>query len=67
MWAPGVHDGSSPPSGSANVNATTSGLSCSRLVITAVWVRPTGTTRDGFHRLAEENPLSTVARPQIAV
>jgi hypothetical protein len=32
-----------------------------------VWVRPTGTTRDGFQRLAEENPLSTAARPQIAV
>ncbi len=67
MWLPGVHDGSNPPSGSANVSATTSGVSSSRFVTTAVCVRPTGTTRDGVHRVAEENPPSSTPRPHNAV
>jgi hypothetical protein len=37
------------------------------LVTTAVWVRPTGTTRDGVHRVAEDNPLSSTPKPQTAV
>jgi hypothetical protein len=39
----------------------------SRLVTTAVCVRPTGTTRDGFHRVAEANPPSTTPTPHNAV
>jgi hypothetical protein len=30
-------------------------------------VRPTGTTRDGVHRVAEDNPASSTPRPHTAV
>ncbi len=67
MCAPGVQDGSSPPSGSANVNETTSGATSSRLVTTADCVRATGRTRDGVHREAKANPPNSARTPHNAV
>lgn len=67
MCAPGVQDGSNPPSGSASVNATTSGAGSSRLVITAVVVRRTGWTREGVHRDADAMPPNSVPTPYNAV
>ncbi len=60
---PGVQDGSSPPSGSAKVNATTSGATSSRLVTTAVSLRCTGVTRAGDHRDTVANPSNTARTP----
>src|ERR1700756_198976 len=67
MCAPGVQDGSNPPSGSASVKATTSGARSSRLVITAVLVRCTDVTRDGFQREADAKPPNSAPRPHSAV
>lgn len=67
MWLPGVQDGSSPPSGSARVNATTSSVNISRLVTTAAMVRDTGTTCDGFQRDSATNPPNTVNAPSSAL
>jgi len=67
MCAPGVQDGSKPPSGSANVNATTSGVSNSRFVTTAVLVRRTDATRDGFHRDADAKAPKRTPTPHNAV
>lgn len=63
MCAPGVQDVSRPPFGSAKVNATASGVTISRLVMTAVIVRRTGPTCAGFHRETTEKPLNTVTAP----
>src|SRR6516164_8681513 len=67
MCAPGVQDGSNPPSGSANVKATTSGARSSRLVTTAVLVRCTGAIRDGLHRDADARPPKRTPTPHNAV
>src|SRR6516164_499236 len=67
MWAPGVQDGSNPPSGSANVKATTSGARSSRLVTNAVLGRCTGDTRDGVHLDADAKPPNSAPTPHNAV
>src|ERR1700747_3656592 len=67
MCAPGVHDGNNPPSGSASVKATTSGERSSRSVTTAVLVRRTGATPDGFHRDADAKPPNRTPTPHNAV
>src|SRR5262249_47734179 len=67
MCAPGVQEGSNPPSGSASVKATTSGARNSRLVTTAVLIRRTGATRDGFHRDADAKPPKRTPTPHNAV
>jgi hypothetical protein len=67
MCAPGVQDGSSPPSGSAIVNATTSGVSSSRLMTDAVVVRRTDEIREGVHRDADAKPPKSVPTPHNAV
>src|SRR6516165_9427567 len=67
MCPPGVQDGSKPPSGSATVNATTSGATSSRSVTTAVCVRRTGFTRDGCQREVEANPPNKTRMPHTAV
>ncbi|CKS67525.1 Uncharacterised protein [Mycobacterium tuberculosis] len=67
MCPPGDQAGSNPPPGSANVNATTSGATSSRLVTTAGFVRRTGCTRDGSHREAAPNPPNNARTPHSAV